>query len=87
MKKVRLFVCGDMTVIDLGSSPVKNFMSTSYREVVANVISIEKRVISFDDGDVWVMYDIATDYCNPYRSVCSKFSLNEENFAKVQWIE
>ena len=87
MKKVRLFVCGDMTVIDMGASPVKNFMSTSYREVVANVVSIEKRVLSFGDGDKMVSYNIATDYCNPYRSVCSKFSLNEENFAKVQWIE
>ena len=87
MKKVRLFICGDMTVIDLGASPVKNFLSTNYREVVANVVSIEKRVISFADGDVWTMYDIKTDYRNPYRVHNSIFNLTEENFAKVQWIE
>lgn len=87
MKKVRLFVCADMTVIDLGESPIKNFMSISYREVVANVVSIDKKVLVFGDGDVMVSYNIKTDYCNPYRSVCSVFSLNEENFVKVRWVE
>lgn len=87
MQKVRLFVCGDMTIIDIGSSPISNFHSTCYREVIANVVSVDKRVCTFADGDVMVSYDITTDYRNPYRTTCSKFSLNEENFTKVKWIE
>ena len=87
MKKVRLFVCADMTVIDLGESPMKNFLSPNYREIVANVVSINKRVCELYDDSIIISYDIVTDYCNPYRSVCSKFSLNEENFLKVVWIE
>ena len=87
MQKVRLFVCGDMTIIDIGSSPISNFHSTCYREVIANVVSVDKRVCTFTDGDTMVSYDITTDYRNPYRTTCSKFSLNEENFAKVKWIE
>ena len=87
MQKVRLFVCADMTVIDIGSNPMSNFHSPSYREVIANVVEIKKKVLNLFDGSVMVSYDIATDYCNPYRSVCSKFSLNEENFAKVKWVE
>ena len=87
MKKVRLFVCADMTVIDIGSNPISNFHSVCYREVVANVVSVNKRVCTFADSDTMVSYDIATDYCNPYRTTCSKFSLNEENFAKVNWVE
>ena len=87
MKKVRLFVCGDMTVIDTGEDTYKNFRSYARQEVIANVTSIEKKTFTFPDGDVMVSYDIQTDFCNPCRSVCSKFNLNEENFAKVQWIE
>lgn len=87
MKKVRLFVCADMTVIDLGLNPESNFRSRNYREVIANVVDIEKKVLTFSDGDVMVSYNIKTDYCNPYRSVCSFFSLNEENFARVRWVE
>jgi hypothetical protein len=87
MKKVRLFVCADMTVIDTGEDTYKNFRSYARQEVIANVVSIKKREFTFFDGETMISYDIQTDYCNPYRSVCSKFSLNEENFAKVQWIE
>ena len=87
MKRVKLFFCADMTVINCGEEPIKNFGGGFYYEVIANVTSIEKKVFTFSDGDVMVGYDIQTDFCNPYRSVCSKFSLNEENFAKVQWVE
>ena len=87
MKKVRLFVCGDMTVIDCGEDTFKNFHSYNRQEVIANAVSVEKRVLTLYNGEQMVSYDIQTDYCNPYRSVCSKFSLNEENFKKVQWVE
>jgi hypothetical protein len=87
MKKVRLFVCGDMTVIDIDTDVFNNFRSYNYDVVVANVVEIKKKVLNLFDGSVMVSYVIATDYYNPYRSVCSKFSLNEENFAKVCWVE
>lgn len=87
MKKVRLFVCADMTVIDIDTDVFNNFRSYNYNVVIANVVEIKKKVLNLFDGGVMVSYDITTDYCNPYRSVCSKFSLNEENFAKVKWVE
>lgn len=87
MQKVRLFVCADMTVIDIDTDVFNNFRSYNYDVVIANVVEIKKKVLNLFDGSVMVSYDIATDYCNPYRSVCSKFSLNEENFAKVKWVE
>jgi hypothetical protein len=87
MKKVKLFVCADMTVINCGESPNKNLGGYSYYEVIANVVSIKERTFTFYDGREMISYDIQTDFCNPYRSVCSKFSLNKENFDKVQWIE
>ena len=79
MKKVRLFVNKDMTVIDLGQdSTYANFHSFDHDEVVANVVKI------VDRGD---MHDIYTDFKNPYRDVCSVFNLNELNFARVRWVE
>lgn len=79
MKKVRLFVNKDMTVIDLRqNNTYANFHSFDRDEVVANVVKIVDR----ED-----MHDIYTDFKNPYRSVCSVFNLNDENFAKVRWVE
>lgn len=77
MKKVRLFVNHDMTVIDIGQDTYRNFHSFNREEVIANVVEIREK------GGC---YDIVTDYRNPYRSVCSVFSLNEENFARVKWV-
>lgn len=77
MKKVRLFVNRDMTVIDIGQDTYRNFHSFNRQEVIANVVEIKKK------GDC---YYIFTDYRNPHRSVCSVFSLNAENFAKVKWV-
>lgn len=79
MKKVRLFVNRDMTVIDIGQDTYRNFLSHNRDVVVANVTAIEK--------DDFGLYNITTDYKNPYRSVCSRFNLTAENFAKVQWVE
>lgn len=87
MKKVKLFVCADMTVINCGEEPNKNFGGGFYYEVIANVVSIKERTFTFFDGEVMISYDIQTDFCNPYRSVCSKFSLNKENFDKIEWVE
>lgn len=87
MKKVRLFVCADMTVIDTNEGVYKNFLSYDYKCVIANVVSIKKHEINFGDGDVLIVYDIQTDYCNPHRTTCSKFSLPQDIFEKVQWVE
>lgn len=83
MKKVRLFVNKDMTVIDLGQTDTyANFHSFDRDEVVANVVKIVDR---YSGGTR--MHDIYTDFKNPYRDVCSIFNLNDENFAKVRWVE
>jgi hypothetical protein len=80
MKKVRLFVNKDMTVIDIGQDTYRNFHSFDRDVVIANVVEIIPD--RFGDGCT-----IVTDYRNPYRSVCSRFNLNAENFARVQWVE
>lgn len=87
MKKVRLFVKGDMTVIDLGEDTFKNFHSYDCDSVIANVVEIKKKVLTFFDGEVNESYEIFTDFINPYREKYSKFSLTKENFEKVQWVE
>lgn len=79
MKKVKLFVCGDMTAIDIGRNDLfKIFNSNDYYSVIANVTDIK------DKGDCCT---VETDFCNPHRSVCSVFLLTKENFNKIKWIE
>lgn len=87
MKKVRLFVCRDMTVIDMGLDVYRNFHSYDFQEVIANVTDIQLHTLNFDDGTQYRYYEIATDYKNPYHSVCSKFSLSEELYNTVNWVE
>lgn len=87
MKKVKLFVCADMTVINCGEQPTKNFGGYSYYEVIANVVSVKERTYTLLGGKEMVSYDIQTDFCNPYRSVCSKFSLPKEMFDNIEWVE
>ena len=78
MKKVRLFVCGDMVVIDTNRDTFINFHSYDRQEVVANVVKIVSNGSS---------HYIHTDYFNVYRGKYSKFLLNDENFARVCWVE
>lgn len=79
MKKVRLFVNGSMTVIDLGQKDCYvNFHSFDCDTVVANVEKIVDR-----NG----MHDIYTDFINPCRTVKSVFNLSDDNFVKVRWVE
>lgn len=87
MKKVRLFVCADMTVIDVGEDTYRNFHSYNRKEVIANVTSIRVRVLNLFDGTQHKTYDVTTDYINPYRSVCSKFTLTEEHYNAINWVE
>lgn len=78
MKKVRLFVNGDMTVIDIGTDTYKNFHSYDREEVIANVVRIDKKGSS---------YLVHTDFRNPRQIYPSSFYLCEENFQKVKWVE
>lgn len=87
MKKVRLFVCADMTVIDIGQNPTPNFRSFAYNTVTANVTNITERKYPGYDGSVQTSYEVTTDYTNPYRSVCSKFTLTTDHFQKINWVE
>jgi hypothetical protein len=87
MRKVRLFVCADMTVIDIGGDVYTNFHSYNYAEVVANVVDIVKQTFTRFDGCVDVSYKVITDYTNPYRNKQSAFLLDEENYNKIQWVE
>lgn len=87
MTKVRLFVNRDMTVIDTGADTFRNFHSHDRDVVVANVVQVVKKVFVHYDGEETISYYIQTDYKNPFRGVCSAFSLTEENYRRVQWVE
>lgn len=88
MKKVRLFVCADMTVLDLGQKDTYcNFHSYNRQEVIANVTEINRRDRYYKNGSVDRVYEIVTDFVNPYRSVCSKFTLAEDNYNCINWVE
>lgn len=87
MAKVRLFVNRDMTVIDTGADTFRNFHSYDRDVVIANVVQVVKKVFVSFDGEQTISYYIQTDYKNPFRGVCSAFSLTEENYRRVQWVE
>ena len=72
--KVKLFIKNDMTVIDTGDNPFKNFSSYDYEEIIATVEKIEKNTVY-------------TDFINPYRTQKSKFLLSDENLKKVNFIK
>ena len=84
MKKVKLYVSRDMTVIGTKNKDLnRNFGGFFHEGVVANVVSIH----SYESVLGYKCYDVQTDFVNPYRKVASKFTLTEENFLSVEWVD
>jgi len=80
MGKVRVYAYRDMTVIDCGRDPYRNFLSHDHNVHVVNVT----KVLDYKCPDMKI---VETDFRNPYTGKIASFLLNLENFNNLQWVE